>query len=118
MSVESFDDYPPEVDEDQMEYCHRLEEIGHEEMFIKKALAHHYKLGNAVFSIPFEDFAIARLRHITMIRLLQPNRSDYSMTKKIGKNLGLNDDQAKAWLNRFKKSGDVSFLGIEALRPK
>ncbi len=118
MSVESFDDYPPGNEEDQIEYCRRLEEIGHEEMFIKKALAHHYKLGNAVFSVPFDEFEIARLRHITMLRLLQPNRSDYSMTRKIRKNLGLDDDQAKAWLDRFKKSGDVSFLGIEALLSK
>ena len=61
MRVESFDDYPPMIDEGKMEYCHRLEEMGHEEMFIKKALAHHYKLGNAVFSNSFNRFEIARL---------------------------------------------------------
>ena len=35
----SFDDVPPSSSEGQMDYCRRLEAIGHEEMFIKKALA-------------------------------------------------------------------------------
>jgi len=115
MGIESFDDYPPEADEEQMVYCQRLEKIGHEEMFIKKALAHHFELGNAVFAISFDEFETARLRHITMLRLLQPNRTDYSMTKKIGKNLGLDDHQAQYWLDRFKQSGDVPFLGRKSV---
>ena len=115
MSVESYADLIPASGEQAMAYGRRLEADGHEEMFIRKALAHHFGMEVHEFAEFCESYETARLRHITMIRLLGPNRSEYSMVKKIGKNLGVSDEQARVWYERFWASGDVPFIGMEAL---
>lgn len=83
--------YPSETRE---AYCQRLEDEGHEEMLIRKALAAHYKMQVAEMSVFCARFELARLRHIQMLTEIHPNRTDYSLMKKIGKNLGVTDDQA------------------------
>ena len=118
MGLERFDTLPPEVGESKRDYCLRLQDIGHEEMFIRKALAYHFHVEVAEFSAFFNEFEVARLRHLTMLRQLEPNRSDYSMVKKVAKNLGISEELAERWVARHNEVGEVAYVGIDRLRSK
>jgi len=118
MSIERYDILPPEVGESKRNFCLRLQEIGHEEMFIRKALAYHFHVEISEFSAFFNEFEEARLRHLTMLRLLAPHRNHYSMVKKVAKNLGISEELAERWVTRHEEIGDVPFLGDESLRSR
>ncbi len=106
-----FTDYTPEVGENEVDFCRRLEEFGHEEMFIRKTLCYHFERENMEgLGAFFNQFEQARLRHISMLKELEPNRNHYSMVKKVAKNLGLSDELAELWVNRFDEVGNLSFL--------
>lgn len=115
MSSERYDILPPDVGESKRDYCFRLQEIGHEEMFIRKALAYHFHVPIHDLGAFFNEFELARLRHLTLLRLIAPGRTEYSMVKKVSKNLGISEELAKRWVMHFKEVGDVKFNGIEAL---
>lgn len=94
----------PQRGETAIAYCKRLEDEGHELGLIRKGLAWH-------FEIPLEDISkltsscdLAKLRHIQMIVDLVPSRTDYSLTKKVSKNLGISDDEAALLVERFRKT--------------
>ncbi|MEL6377575.1 MAG: hypothetical protein AAFQ04_10330 [Pseudomonadota bacterium] len=118
MSIERYDTLPPDVGESKRDYCFRLQELGHEEVFIRKALAYHFHVETSEFSSFFNEFKEARLRHLTMLRLLAPQRNHYSMVKKVAKNLGISEELAERWVTRHEEIGDVPFLGDESLRSR
>ena len=64
----------------------------------------------------FNGFEQARLRHLTMLRRLEPGRSRYSMVKKVAKNLGVSEELADRWVARHEEVGDLAYLGDEDLR--
>ncbi len=118
MDLERYDTLPPEVGESKRDYCLRLQEIGHEEMFIRKALAFHFHVQFSEFSAFFNEFELARLRHLTMLRHLASSRNEFSMMKKVSKNLGISEELAERWVIRHQEVGDVAFIGIESLTAK
>lgn len=115
MDLERFDTLRPEVGKSKRDYCLRLQDMGHEEMFLRKAVAFHFHVQISELSAFFDEFELARLRHLTMLRLLAPNRSEFSMVKKVAKNLGISEELAKRWVVRHREIGEVSFIGIENL---
>ena len=115
MGQERYDVLPPEVGESKRDYCLRLQDLGHEEMFIRKALAYHFHVEISGFSAFFNEFEQARLRHLTMLRRLTPNRSRYSMIKKVAKNLGISEELAERWVDRHVEVGEVPYIGIDRL---
>jgi hypothetical protein len=90
----------PEPDEDAVSYCHRLESDGHEEMAMRSALRAHFNMPLAEMGSFFEQFPQARLRHVARLKVLQPNRTRYSLIKKVAKNLGVSDERAEYWIDR------------------
>ncbi len=116
--MENYRDIPPNVGETTHEYCARLEAMGHEEMFIRKAVRCH--LGAPIDSMAalFNSFEAARLRHITMLKHLSPNRTGYSLIKKAAKNLGISEELAALWVARFEETGELAYLGHENLKPE
>ncbi len=110
MDMSNWQNLPPQNEETALDYARRLEAMGHEEMLIRKALCDHFSMDMSVFAAFFDDLETARLRHISMIRDLEPNRTDYSMVKKIAKNLGLSDEQANMWFIRFQEIGRLPYI--------
>lgn len=117
MSVESYNDLPPNVGESKRAYCLRLQELGHEEMFMRKALAYHFHVDLAEHAAFFNEFELARLRHLTMLRHLAPDRNHYSMVKKVAKNLGISEELAELWVARHEETGEVAYVGMDDLKP-
>ncbi|SFI47201.1 hypothetical protein [Jannaschia pohangensis] len=78
---------------------------------MRKALCHHFgradMQGLGAF---FDSFEQARQRHISMLDEMQPNRTRYSLTRKVAKNLGLSDEEAGVWVDRFHEIGRLPNL--------
>ena len=98
----------PFKDEKATTFCHRLETDGYEEMEIRKALRTHFAFSIDELAQFFEQFEQARLRHIELLTKIHPNRTTYSLKKKVAKNLGISEQRAEYWVKRYKKgSWDV-----------
>ncbi len=76
-----------------------------------------FHFGMETFEFPsfFDDFELARFRHIALIRQLSPNRTDYSMIKKISGNLGVSQEHAKLWFEKFREKEEVLDPGEHTL---
>ncbi|KPN64648.1 hypothetical protein SAMN04488527_1693 [Aliiroseovarius crassostreae] len=112
MTEDDFTDYekiPPDVGESAFAYCRRLEEDGHEEMFIRKALAHHLEFPIEGMAAFFNQFEMARLRHLTLLKSIHPNRTRFSLTRKFSKNLGISEELAEKWIDRFEEAGGIEY---------
>lgn len=94
----------PTEGEDRSSYCSRLENDGHEEMFIRKALRVHWGMELSTFSDFFEGYPDARMRHIALVHSLKPTRTNYSLALKLAKNLGISLSQVEIWVERFQQS--------------
>ncbi len=114
MEFPNYKDLPPEVGERATDYCSRLEQNGFEEMFIRKALAYHLCMRVEEFGSFFNGFEQARLRHLTMLARMAPERAEYSFAKKVSKNLGISEQLASLWVARFREVGDVEYVGMNA----
>lgn len=90
-------------------YCVRLVEDGHEEMWIRAALRTHFDMELSEFPAFFEKHPEARFRHLELLLEIRPDTSEYSFTRKVAKNLGISDEDALIWINRFKDSRSLSF---------
>ena len=101
----------PEKGETPDAYCGRLQDGGYEEMYIRKALAVHFDFTVDVFADFFEDFEVARLRHITMLRRMFPTMIPYAFHKKVSKNLGLTSEKGHYWIKKFDEAGEVDYRG-------
>lgn len=75
-------------------YCQRLQELGQEEMSIRKGASEHFGLSVNEMGEFFTEFREARLRHIRMLIEMEPNRTEFSLIKKVSKNLGISDEEA------------------------
>ncbi|GAA6182358.1 hypothetical protein NBRC116594_37960 [Shimia sp. NS0008-38b] len=102
MTLIDFKKLPPESRETKMTYCRRLEAQGYDEMFLRKALAFHYNMALEDMAPFLEQFPTARLRHIETLRKLHPNRTTYSLTIKLARNLGLSPEQASTWIEVYE----------------
>jgi hypothetical protein len=89
----------PEAGDDAVSYCRRLEANGHEEMAIRSALRQHFGMAITELGSFFEQFPSARLRHVVLLKAMQPGRSRYFLTRKLAKNLGISDERAEYWID-------------------
>ena len=85
------------------DYARRLTAEGCEEALIAKALVFHYRWEGDDWGAFFEQFPEARLRHIHLLDMIQPNRSAYSLMLKIEKNCCIDRERAAAWLERYRQ---------------
>ncbi len=97
----------PNKDEDAIAFSRRLEIDGHDEMFIRIALRTHFNFEIGELGQFFEQFGQARLRHIALLTKIHPNRTTYSLEKKVAKNLGISEKQAKYWVAQFQKDRPI-----------
>ena len=96
----------PSQGETSSQYARRLESEGGEEMEIRKALREHFDTPTADMAGFFETFEDARLRHLDLLWKIRPNRTRYSMVKKVAKNLGISDEAAEIWVTKHEKKND------------
>ncbi|MDZ4309042.1 MAG: hypothetical protein U1A24_00580 [Cypionkella sp.] len=104
-NAEDYQSLLPFPNEDRMEYALRLQEAGHEEMFVRKALQYHFLMSIKEFPEFFEAFEPMRLRHIALLLTLQPGRNDYSLARKLRENLGISFEHAEQLIAKFKARG-------------
>ncbi|MGL6209222.1 MAG: hypothetical protein ACRC14_05255 [Paracoccaceae bacterium] len=93
---------PPASGEARDAYAYRLQQAGHEEMFIRKALRFHFAMKIDELPALFVALEPARLRHIALLATLQPGRTDYSLARKLSKNLGISIEIAEQMVAKFK----------------
>ena len=82
-------------------------------MFIRKAARYHLGIAISEMGSIFNSRETARLKHITMLQILAPGRTPYSLTKKVAKNLGISEELAALWIKKFEEVGPVDFDGLE-----
>ncbi|ASP33142.1 hypothetical protein [Labrenzia sp. VG12] len=98
----------PKADATCQSYCKRLEDDGHAELFIRKALRVHWSMALSEFGAFFEDFPEARMREVAALyEKKHPNRTDHSFALSLSKNLGISQSQASDWIGRFHKRGNA-----------
>ncbi|WP_294223568.1 hypothetical protein [uncultured Shimia sp.] len=97
MNLPSYKLLPPAKGESNVAYCRRLEAAGHDELFLRKALAFHFQLPQDDMKHCLDQFPEARLRHIDTLTKLHPARSAYALADKLAVNLGLSLSEAKDW---------------------
>lgn len=100
--MESYLDLHPSDGESKFDYARRLETDGHDEMFIRAALRFHFSMQLTEFSDFFEDFEIARLRHVEAVSKLRKYPNEGAFARKVGANLGISTERAKTWVRRYK----------------
>ena len=91
----------PQAGEYAESYARRLEIDGYEERFIRKALRAHFGMKIEEFAKFFENYELARLRHLHLLRTMAPDRTGYSFQRKVAKNLGVSEKRAVYWIERF-----------------
>ena len=101
MYDKNYTDLPPLKGESCTDYCARLEADGYDEMFIRKALRTHFQMSIEELAPSFDAFPLARFRHIAIILNLRPWREPAHLRRKVAKNLGLNQEEAADWIERF-----------------
>lgn len=92
----------PKAGETKETYSQRLQDQGYEEMFIRKGLRLHFSMQLDEFVDFFDDFKEARLRHLELLMELEPDRTDYSLSRKVSKNLGISKEQADDLVQDFR----------------
>ena len=110
MSLTDYTKLYPQDGESEVDYCRRLEMEGHEEMLMRKAMAHHFEMPIETMGEFFQKFETSRLRHLALLKKIHPKRTRYSFIKKVAKNLDVSDDEAERLVNRFTETGDLDYL--------
>lgn len=104
----------PKTSETKETYCMRLESDGYEEMYIRKALAEHFAMKLEEMAEFFNDFELARLRHLKMITELHRGYADNdtSFARKISENLGIPKEKANILIKRFHQASpeDLTYI--------
>ncbi|QDC08396.1 hypothetical protein FHY55_03670 [Oceanicola sp. D3] len=91
---------PPTSGEDIRAYCRRLEGLGHEEMFLRTAVACHFP-GHVHLSEMadfFREYEQARAGHLALLRTIFRDRPESWFIRKLSKNLGVPMDEAREWV--------------------
>ncbi len=104
MSLPDYRKMPPRKAERAADYCHRLELAGHDELFLRKALTHHFQMPLEDMKRLLDRFPTARLRHISVLRKLHPNGTTLSMTSKLARNLGMTAEEAGKWVQAHEEA--------------
>ena len=94
---------PARDGETPVAYAQRLERAGMEEMEIRKALrgTFHLKLDDTVRVSSKLD--VARLRHVALLKEIAPDRTRFSLVRKIARNLNVTDEAAAQLLARYEE---------------
>ncbi len=107
MDAPDYRDLVPHSEENSESYCSRLEESGHCEMFIRKALSTHFIMDVDEFGDFFENFPSARFRHIAAVRRLQRYNRPDTFERKIAGGLGISSRRAAHWIKKFQELDDI-----------
>lgn len=92
--------------EDSVTYAVRLEGEGYGEMFIRKSLRTRFGLSLKDFSNFFQDNGLARMRHVKLIICMSRRRTEYSLMRKVAKDLGISDQRATTVIEQIRVAGD------------
>lgn len=104
MKAPDFVTWRPRPAETATTYCARLEADGHEEMIIRKAVAHHFNMRVEEMADFFERFPAARQRHVELLSEIHPNRTEYSLIVKVSRNLGVSRESAEKWVRAVRQA--------------
>ncbi|MEP1699209.1 MAG: hypothetical protein ABJJ69_21990 [Paracoccaceae bacterium] len=93
-------------------YCNTLEELGFDEIFIRKALMAIFELSYDTCTACFNDLERAKLKYIAMIvdHKSHPNRTPEGLIMKVARSLGTSTEEAAEWIARVDASEDLTYL--------
>ncbi|SMP33754.1 hypothetical protein [Shimia sagamensis] len=97
MDLPNYKKLPPVNGESNVDYCRRLDAAGHDELFLRTALAFHFHLPKTALKRCLDQFPEARLRHITRLAKLHPTRSACALADKLARNLDMSVSEARNW---------------------
>ena len=103
---------PNPKDKDARTYCKTLEELGFDEVFIRKALMTVFELSFDDYTACFDDLERAKLKYMTLVVDLQrhPARTPEGLIKKVARSLGTSHEEAAEWIARVEASEDTTYL--------
>lgn len=101
---------PISTDETVKQYGHRLEELGFDEMRIRKEILRHYAAINLTDLHIFNELSDARIRYITMIHELSPAKPHKGLVKKLAASLGITLDEAERAVCRYDEVGAMPYI--------
>lgn len=103
---------PKPKDEDAKTYCSMLEELGFDEIFIRKALMTIFELSYDACTACFNDLERAKLKYIAMVvdHQRHPARTPEGLIGKVARNLGTSHEEAAEWIARVEASEDANYL--------
>ena len=102
---------PPLSIEDTAEgYAYRLEEIGFDEMRIRKALIEHFAPIGLRSAFIFDNLSDARIRYVTMIHGISPAKTHRALVKKLAASLGISEDDAERSVRHYERVGEMPFI--------
>ncbi|MEL6827800.1 MAG: hypothetical protein AAFN91_16245 [Pseudomonadota bacterium] len=91
----------PSIEDTIDSYCYRLQSDGYEEMTIRKSVSEYFKQPTEEAGRFYAKFEAARLQHLWLLVQIEPNRSRYSLMKKVSKNLGITEEEAVSLIDRL-----------------
>ena len=98
----------PKSQETEHAYARRLEVEGYDEMFIRKAIRAHFSVGIQELGDFFEDYPLARMRHVAAVAKLRDYPSDRALAIKLSKNLGIEVECADELVRLLRASDTAS----------
>ena len=103
---------PNPKDDDAKTYCNTLEELGFDEVFIRKALMAIFDLSFDDCTVCFNDLERAKLKYIAMIvdQKRHPARTPEGLIMKVARSLGTSHEEAAEWIARVEASEDATYL--------
>lgn len=107
---------PLSTDETVEEYGHRLEDLGFDEMRIRKEILRHFSAVNLAEVRIFNNLSDARIRYITMIHELKPAKAHKGLVRKLAASIGISMDEAEQSVCRYERVGGMPY--IPWTRPK
>ena len=111
MSFEFFDAPTPlSADETVEEYGHRLENLGYDEMRIRKEILRHFSPINLAELRIFNIESDARIRYITMIHEITPAKPHKGLVKKLATSIGISMGGAERSVCRYEKVGGMPYI--------
>ena len=111
MSFE-FVDVPPPVSKDETieDYGHRLEELGFDEMRIRKELLRHYSETDLSEVRIFNHLSHARMRYITMIHERTPAKPHKGLVTRLAAAMCISMDEAEQAVCRYEEIGGMPYI--------
>jgi hypothetical protein len=101
---------PSSKDETVQAYASRLEELGYDEMRIKKEILKYFKGFNLSSMRLFHNLSDARIRYVTMIHLATPDKPYKGLVKKLSSSVGVSQEDAEHSVRHFEENGGLQFV--------